>query len=523
MPPLPSPRGAERARSPEPDLVPGAWRTGSAALLVAFAVTRLAGLARLPMFVDEGLHISWAMYASQGEHLARPWAHGRAVQVFANAALFPWVGDRYLWASRCLTVAFGAVTLLALLALARRLYDPRTALVAGLLYVLCPMVLFYDRLVMADPVMSTFFALSLLASARAAGSGRIRDGLLAGVPTALTVLSKASGVTLLFVPIAAWLTLSRPLRRGLPALLAALLATFGLVARPLWLFMANSRSMAERNVGGGVAGSLERIPRNLAAASDWFLGWWTLPLVLLAVGGALIALGRRSRPGLYLSVVWLLPLAVLVATATFWYPRYILYAAVPGAILAARAVADLVDHSASRLGIRDRGRRLALLGAAAGLALVPAMRADRWMWVDPSRTPMPSLERLQFVNGWPSGYGVRETLRFVEEELARHPEGLTVVVNSRAQITTRVSLGVEFRGAEALRIEDLPLERADVLPLLEEWARERPTLVVVSPVRPGWERPSPRTWARLGPELVLETRKPNGDLCDRVYRLAPPS
>jgi len=48
---------------------------------------------------------------------------------------------------------------------------------------------------------------------------------------------------------------------------------------------------------------------------------------------------------------------------------------------------------------------------------------------------MPSLERLQFVDGWPSGYGVRETLRFVGEELARHPEGLTVVVNSRAQIT----------------------------------------------------------------------------------------
>ena len=150
------------------------------------------------------------------------------------------------------------------------------------------------------------------------------------------------------------------------------------------------------------------------------------------------------------------------------------------------------------------------------------MKADFWLWTDPSRAPMPGLERLQFVDGWPSGYGVGETVQFVRDELARHPEGLTVVVNSRAHLTTRVALGVAFRRVPALRLEDLPLERTDVLPLLERWARERPTLVVVSPVPEGQERPSPGPWAPLGATLALETRKPNGDLCDQVYRLAPP-
>jgi hypothetical protein len=183
---------------------------------------------------------------------------------------------------------------------------------------------------------------------------------------------------------------------------------------------------------------------------------------------------------------------------------------------------ELVGGAASRLGVPAGGPRHALLGAATVLALIPAVRADFWLWTDPSRAPMPGLERLQFVDGWPSGYGVGETVQFVRDELLRHPEGLTVVVNSRAHLTTRVALGVAFRKTPGLRLEDLPLERTDVLPLLEGWARERPTLVVVSPVPEGQERPSPGPWAPLGATLALETRKPNGELCDRVYRLTPP-
>jgi hypothetical protein len=348
----------------------------------------------------------------------------------------------------------------------------------------------------------------------------VRDGLLAGPPAALAVLSKASGVLLLFVPVAAWLALSRPLRRGLPALGAALAATAGLVAWPLFRFLEASRSMAERNVGGGAAGLQDRIVRNLALVGEWFPEWWTLPLVLLAFGGALAALVRRDRAGLYLAASGLLPLAFLVVTATFWYPRYILYAAVPGVVLAARALLEIVGHAASR--VPTGASRHAVVGAVAALAVLPALKADYWQWTDPSRAPMPGLERLQFVDGWPSGYGVGETVQFVKAELVLHPEGLTLVVDSRAHLTTRVALRVAFRRVPALRLEDLPLQRADVLPLLEAWVRERPTLVVLSPLPEGLPRPSPLSWAPLAATLALETRKPNGDLCDQVYRLAPP-
>jgi 4-amino-4-deoxy-L-arabinose transferase-like glycosyltransferase len=503
-------------------LTRGAWRVWCAATFALYAASRLAGLTALPMFVDEGLHISWAMNVAQGERLDQPWRHGRAVQVFTSALLFPWIGESYLWASRALTAAFGALTLLAILALARRLHDETTALAAGALYVLCPMALFYDRLAMADPVMSAFFALFLVASALAARSGSVRAGVLAGFPALLAVLSKASGVLFLFMPIAAWLTLSRPLRRGLRALLASLVATFGLCAWPVWRFMEASRPMAERDVGGRLSGSLGRAARNLDLLADWFVEWWTLPLVLLALAGAVGAALRRDRSDLYLAAAAFLPLGVLVVTATFWYPRYVLFAAVPGLILAARALQQLVGWVGARLGIALGPGRHALLAAAVVLSLLPAARVDQKLWTDPARAPMPALERLQFLDGWPSGYGVRESVAFVKDELGRHPDGLIVVVDSRAHLTTRVALGVEFRRAGRLRLEDLPLERTDSRALLEQWARERSTLVVVSPGPEGRARPSPGAWAPLRAELALETRKPNGDLCDQVYRVAAP-
>jgi hypothetical protein len=218
-----------------------------------------------------------------------------------------------------------------------------------------------------------------------------------------------------------------------------------------------------------------------------------------------------------------LPLAVLLPTATHWYPRYLLFLAVPSLILAARVLTSFTSWVEARLGLTRHPWTVALPAVATMLVLAPSMRVDPYLWVEPSRAPLPTIDRVQFIYGWPSGYGVRETVGFVARELERHPEGFTLVMNTRSRPTTRFALNVAFRGEPRLDRRDLPLHDARALPLLERWARERPTLLVVSPMRGGQARPSPDAWAHLGSGLALETRKPNGDLCDQVYRLAEPA
>ena len=112
-------------------------------------------------------------------------------------------------------------------------------------------------------------------------------------------------------------------------------------------------------------------------------------------------------------------------------------------------------------------------------------------------------------------------MAFVREELRHHPHGLTVVAHVHARRTTWLALGLEFAREPRVDLRDLDLTQPPNLDLLAAWAHARPTLLVLSPVGPARERPEPLTWAHLG-GLVLRSCKPDGALCDEVYRLDPP-
>jgi hypothetical protein len=152
--------------------------------------------------------------------------------------------------------------------------------------------------------------------------------------------------------------------------------------------------------------------------------------------------------------------------------------------------------------------------------LVPALRLDLRLLTDPSRAALVEDDRFQYVTGWPSGYGVRDTIAFVRAERDRHPEGITVVTHARTVRTTARALDLEFAYPRGVRVEDLNFDQPwGAMPLLEEWARERPTLVVIEPPQGKSRRPDPSMFAGLGGELVARTYKPDGTLCDEIYRL----
>jgi 4-amino-4-deoxy-L-arabinose transferase-like glycosyltransferase len=496
-------------------------RTVLAALVALCAVARLVGLTTLPQFLDESWYISWSWKIASGMSIVRPWLAGKGVPIVLNALVLPWAHGHDLAASRALTVVFSLVAVAAVFQLARRLYDTRTAAAAALFYVVCPFTLFHDRLFLADTALSAFAALALVASVDLGRHGRARDGALAGLALTLAVLSKANGVLLLFVPSAAWLAFARPLRRSARALAMSYAVALLLLARPLWIFLQRTDAVRVAFAGSDVS-LFDRVVLNLALVGEWLWVWGTAPLCVLAIAGALVGLARRHTPSVFLVSVALVPIVVLVPTAKTWYPRYVLFVALPALTLAAHALIRLLDFVHSRFE-RPVLARAAVLGGTVTAVLAPALVNDFWLWTDPRRARMPAIDHFQYVNGWPSGYGVRDTVALVKEERALHPEGLTIVIRSKALPATQMALSVAFRRDAGVRIEDLPLDDpAGARPLLERWASEGPTTVVASLVD-GGRRPPSQTWGSLVVELVAVTHKPDGRPCDAVYRIEPRS
>ena len=474
-----------------------------------YLASRLFGLTRLPLFLDETQHIRWAVDIASGEKLLRPWNYGKGLSVFLNALVFPWAFDRYLWASRALTVAFGALSLFAGIAAGRRLFDGATGLVFGLLCVACPFALFHDRLALTDPPMAAFAALALLLTVRLHDDPRPGPALLLALALVAAVLTKATALLVAVIPLAGLLLLGPIEKRRTRAFVLALAASAALLFWPILRFFATT-STVRLGMDRREADLATRLGTNLPMALSWLLTYLTLPLALLALAGLLLDLRERPRPALFLSVLVVAPVLAFAAVSTQWYPRYLVVVIVPALLLAARGLVRLQERV-------PRWAQVLLFVAA----LVPALRLDRDILLDPSRAALPDIDRGQFVLDWPSGYGTDGTLAFVREELRHHPKGLTVVAHVHSRRTTWLALGLEFAREPRVELRDLDLTQAQNLDLLAAWAHTRPTLLMVSPVGPARTRPEPLTWAHLG-GLVLRSCKPDGALCDEVYRLDPP-
>ena len=441
--------------------------------------------------------------------------------MWLGALVTPFASDP-LWANRCLSVACGLLTLIATVAIADRLFDRRVGLVAGVFYVFCPFTLFYDRLALADACLSALFALTLLLSLRIVADARLRFGCLAGVVMALGVYTKAPGVLLFAVPVATAVFIGLP-RRAWRALLAAYAVGVPPAAYALWRF-ATTRNTADML---GIATRheeplLARSAANLAEAAGWLWAFWTPTLVALGLAGIAIALVRGRREGLLLAALAFFPVLAFGLTLSRWLPRYLLFGSAPFLVLGAWALCHLVDRATTG---RPGAFRSAALAVAAAAVLIPSLRFDLALWTDPARAPLPALDREQFVVGWTSGYGIRDTERLVREELARHPEGVTVVVHAnrfRTLRATPMALGLAFAREPRVRLEDWDLAHPSAVPALEKWAAAGPTLLVVPRADPLVPPPDTAPFAPLL-SLVATTRKPDGRPCDDVYRLRPVS
>jgi 4-amino-4-deoxy-L-arabinose transferase-like glycosyltransferase len=481
---------------------------GFALLLLAFLAVRPWRLTALPIFIDESLHLFWSLRVREDLDLDRPLRDGKPLQALITAFTVPGADDP-LWAGRFTSVLVGAVGMWAAWQIGRRLFDEATGLTAAVLYLACPFTFFYDRMALSDVYLSTFAALTLLASIAVARDPRPVKGVWLGLGLAGCVLAKVPGLMLAPLPVAAAFLL--PPRR--PGLFRALALAYGVAALlagyPAWYFLAKSGQLKK---AAGVEEEVEvghLLADNAGDAVRWLWAYWTGPVTLAGLAGVAVGVVRRRGPELLLAAASLAPVAVFVSLSFYWYPRYILFATVPFLVLAARALVLLAER-----GARVAGRRPVWLAALVGVALVPALRFDAALLEDPAAAPLPRLERFQYVDGFSSGYGCPEAVAWLRGELAATPGRVTVAAETPGRRTLFLCLRTYFMDEPRVEMRWLDPHSPVGRRMLLERALVHPTFVIT-----GSKQEAGARFEALGAVRLAQWRKPSGVLAGELYRV----
>jgi hypothetical protein len=496
--------------------------------LLCYFVSRLYGLTLLPIFIDEGVHIQRATEIWGGglRSILTPLIDGKALQIWLNALVVPWFLNT-LWVSRFINVLAGTLTLWGCYKIGTLLFNKVIGLISAGLYIICPFTLFYDRVALSDGILSTFSTLTLLWSIWILKDPRKEYIWLLAASIVLGILAKMSGIVLLLTPLLVYFFLFRgkdinPWRYlGKVYLLVIVFS-----AIPVCIFIWKTTQITLITIlASSSTNLLSNLSHNVKMAFEWVSVYWTQPIMILGMIGFIMALIRKQHESILLASLVLLPIILLAGIARIWFPRYILFSTVPFLILVSWSMVKFKGILESwvmkipwRLKRFHVGVTLGLLFFA--VTVFSAGSVDYYFWTDPSYAPLPRIEYIQYIEEWPSGYGVKEAAKGLLEESGRHPEGIMVIYHEFSD-NSHFGLGVYLMKEPKINLQYLNLNKPESFLSLSRWASNYPTFVVLSRPGVGERREEQADLERLLSIAALEHSypKPGGRRFIEVYRV----
>jgi hypothetical protein len=450
---------------------------------------------------------------------------GKLLQVWLCSLVVPFAANP-LWAARAVSILGGALALYACFHIGARLYSQNAGLVAAALYVICPFTLFYDRIALPDSLLSAFAALTLLWSIALVQDDRWYYAWLLGLSMAAAVLCKIPGLLTLPIPmLTALLLANRPGRRLARQLALSYCITVALAALPIVTIILTTHQYEKSILGENAAALLAQFVVNIRAIYGWLWFYWTPPVLILVILGLLFAMFKLKRKALLLALASLLPILAFTAASRtlFLFPRYVLLATVPILALAGGITASVADYT----GLSGRSQLLLRLHPFSILFLMVvglfAWRIDWLLLTNPAVAPLPPKERFQYMEDWPSGYGVAEAADYLCR-VARSTKGGIVVVHHEFTGTTNFGLAVLLMKEKRIAFRQLSIRAGKEITTLVTWSQVKPVFVVLNRpplgMVPG-EQPDITELLKVA-DLVASYLKPGGRAAIDVYRVKRP-
>jgi len=425
----------------------------SGILLLAFFL-RVFNLTKLPVFGDEAIYIRWAQVMRAEPSLRfLPLTDGKQpLFMWLVIPFLKFISDPLI-AGRTVSVIAGAGTLAGIFVLTKILFRSiRLSLIASLLYAISPFSIFFDRLALADSLLSLFGVWAFVFSLLTAKKVRLDTAMLSGFCLGGALLTKSPAIFFsVLIPttllLHEWPKMLKERFNRLSVFVFLFTFTYviGYGIYNILRLGENFHMIGLRNkdyvysLSHLLQSPFDPLRPYLDRSLEYF--WILGPglLVILIIIGIYVGLKEMRKETLVLLAWGVLPLLAVAEFSKTMTARYI-YFAVPYFFV----LASLVFLNEKFLSVK-------LIKVVFVVFVVHALLNDFQLVTNPQSVRLPRSERSGYLEEWTAGYGIKEVADFIKNEYMRNssqkivvgtegyfgtlPDGLQAYLNDLRDIT----------------------------------------------------------------------------------------
>ncbi|MBI2034665.1 MAG: glycosyltransferase family 39 protein [Candidatus Levybacteria bacterium] len=388
-------------------------------IVFVYFASRFYGIMDLPMFTDESIYARWTKIArfDAKERFISLEDGKQPSFIWAAMIVMRFVGEDPLLAGRLVSVFAGFATLIGIYFLTREFFRSNLAgVLASFLYLIFPMAIVYDRMALYESLVGAFSVWSVFLIAVLIRTLRLDVALLLGMVLGGGMLTKTSAFfNLYLLPFSLILFDLKELHRLKRFAMWFMLATLaGILAfvyysilrlAPLNYMINQKNAVFVYPFNEWITHPFNFFVGNINGQWDWLITYLTWPLFILSIVSFLIR-SSFTKQKLVLAVWFFIPFVLLALFARTLYPRFIFAMAIFLLPLAAATLFEIANLIKNKVVV-------ILLYAI--LFILP-IRVDQMILTNFARSPIPKLDREQYINSWPAGGGIREIIAFLEQQ-----------------------------------------------------------------------------------------------------------
>lgn len=389
----------------------------AAFLILAYFFTRLFNLTVIPVFADEAIYIRWAQVMraestlrflplSDGKQPLFMWLTIPFLKVIRN----PLLAGRFL---SCLSGLAGMTGIFFLTSLLFRKFS--LSLFSAILYLIVPFTFFFDRMALADGLLSALGVWFLFLAVWLIQSPRLDLAMIAGIVLGLGLITKSPALFfVLLLPFTQILAVGKEKtsikKIGRKLILWGVIYSFAFVIYNLLRLGPEFHMIAIRNkdyvfsLSEVMKHPLNPFLGNFKDSVSWF---WVLltPLVfLLGFLGAPVMLKKNRNEALFLLVCFWTPFLAQNFIAKVSTARYFVFLVPVFLIFSAYCLNFVFESLKSKV--------LTTLFLIA-VFLVPAYQSAL-LAVAPVLAWLPEKDRNGYLETWTAGWGIAETAEYLK-------------------------------------------------------------------------------------------------------------